>query len=65
MPIETTLASNDDLDRLLQEMSPMPIMEGLHETGAYACALQALRDVRHLLPCEGVAIVDAVLDPVP
>lgn len=25
-------------------------------------ALQALRDVRHLLPPEGVAIVDAVLD---
>lgn len=25
-------------------------------------ALQALRDVRHLLPLEGVAIVDAVLD---
>ncbi|MGO9038830.1 MAG: hypothetical protein ACLPX1_14125 [Steroidobacteraceae bacterium] len=25
-------------------------------------AIQALRDVRHLLPPEGVAIVDAVLD---
>lgn len=25
-------------------------------------ALQALRDVRHLLPAQGVAIVDAVLD---
>ena len=25
-------------------------------------ALQALRDVRHLLPADGVAIVDAVLD---
>ncbi len=29
---------------------------------AYARALQALRDVRHLLPPESVAIVDAVLD---
>jgi hypothetical protein len=31
---------------------------------ADACerAVQALRDVRHLLPPEGVAIVDAVLD---
>lgn len=29
---------------------------------AYERALQALRDVRHLLPSDGVAIVDAVLD---
>ncbi len=29
---------------------------------AYERAVQALRDVRHLLPPEGVAIVDAVLD---
>lgn len=29
---------------------------------AYQRAIQALRDVRHLLPSEGVAIVDAVLD---
>ncbi len=28
----------------------------------YRRALQALRDVRHLLPPEGVAIVDSVLD---
>ena len=29
---------------------------------AYERAVQALRDVRHLLPSEGIAIVDAVLD---
>ena len=29
---------------------------------AYEHAVQALRDVRHLLPANGVAIVDAVLD---
>jgi hypothetical protein len=29
---------------------------------AYERAVQALRDVRHLLPPEGVAIVDAALD---
>ena len=28
----------------------------------YQRVLQALRDVRHMLPAEGVAIVDAVLD---
>ncbi len=28
----------------------------------YARAIQALRDVRHLLPPEGVVIIDAVLD---
>jgi hypothetical protein len=28
-------------------------------------ALQALRDVRHLLPADGVAIVDAVLERYP
>jgi hypothetical protein len=31
-------------------------------TDPYERAVQALRDVRHLLPSEGVAIVDAVLD---
>jgi hypothetical protein len=30
-------------------------------TDAYERAVQALRDLRHLLPPEGVAIVDAVL----
>jgi hypothetical protein len=30
--------------------------------GACERAVQALRDVRHLLPPDGVAIVDAVLD---
>jgi hypothetical protein len=29
---------------------------------AYERALQCLRDVRHLLPSDGVAIVDAVLE---
>ncbi len=29
---------------------------------AYEHAVQALRDVRHLLPANGVAIVDAALD---
>ena len=29
---------------------------------AYDRAIQALRDVRHMLPQRGVAIVDAVLD---
>ncbi len=29
---------------------------------AYECAVQALRDVRHLLPANGVTIVDAALD---
>jgi len=68
---ETTLACNDDLDQMFQviriladpeEMIPLPFIEGAYGTEAYARALQALRDVRHLLPCEGVAIVDAVLD---
>ena len=68
---ETTLASNDDFDQWFQvvrihadpeNMSPVPVIDGLYETDAYAQALQALRDVRHLLPLEGVAIVDAVLD---
>jgi hypothetical protein len=31
---------------------------------AYERAVQALRDVRHLLPAEDVAIVDAVLDSI-
>jgi hypothetical protein len=36
------------------------------ESVAAACdrAVQALRDVRHLLPADGVAIVDSVLDHV-
>ena len=68
---ETTLACNDDLDQMFQviriladpeEMIPLPFIEGSNGTEAYSRALQALRDVRHLLPCEGVAIVDAVLD---
>jgi hypothetical protein len=33
-------------------------------TGTAARAVQALRDVRHLLPADGVSIVDAVLDHV-
>ncbi len=31
---------------------------------AYERVVQALRDVRHLLPADGVAIVDAVLDSI-
>lgn len=33
-------------------------------TVAYGRAVQVLRDVRHLLPADGVAMVDAVLDHV-
>ena len=29
---------------------------------AYRRSLQALRDVRHMLPAEGIAIVDAIID---
>ena len=45
-----------------EEASPMPVSEDLRYTDSYARAIQALRDVRHLLPREGVAIVDRVLD---
>jgi hypothetical protein len=34
----------------------------LYDADAHERAIQALRDVRHLLPREGVEIVDAVLD---
>ena len=34
-------------------------------TDAYQRAVQALRDVRHMLPPDGVAIVDAALDGTP
>jgi hypothetical protein len=37
--------------------------EPTYDVDALERALQALRDVRHLLPPEGVRIVDAVLDP--
>jgi hypothetical protein len=68
---DTTLASSDEVAQFLQvirfeadlqQMSQMPVTDDSNEAGGYARALQALRDVRHLLPCEGVAIVDAVLD---
>ncbi len=42
-----------------------PRGSGGFEDATLQCALQALRDVRHLLPPEGVAIVDAVLDRAP
>ena len=41
-----------------------PILLG-SVTVAYEGAIQALRDVRHLLPPDGVAIVDAVVDCAP
>jgi hypothetical protein len=37
-------------------------VEPIHDVDALERALQALRDVRHLLPPEGVRIVDAALD---
>jgi hypothetical protein len=33
-----------------------------YDADAHERAIQALRDVRHLLPREGVELVDAVLD---
>jgi hypothetical protein len=36
--------------------------EPLYDAGTHERAVQALRDVRHLLPREGIEIVDAVLD---
>lgn len=39
----------------------IPVFRNPRPTG-YDRALQALRDVRHMLPAKGVAIVDAVLD---
>jgi hypothetical protein len=53
---------------LAQELHPvLPAIhirdeQPLYDTDTYERALQALRDVRHLLPPEGVGIVDAVLD---
>lgn len=42
--------------------APAPASEQPHYADAHERAIQALRDVRHLLPREGVEIVDAVLD---
>jgi hypothetical protein len=71
MLYETTQVSGDDVHQMFQiaqmlsgpdEAGPMPVTEDIPDLGAYARAIQALRDVRHLLPREGVAIVDKVLD---
>ncbi len=68
---ETTQVSSDNVHPMFQivqglsgldEASPTPMTEEYRDAETYARALQALRDVRHLLPREGVAIVDEVLD---
>ncbi len=68
---ETTQASSDNVHPIFQivqgysepeEPSQAPVTTDCCDAETYARALQALRDVRHLLPREGVAIVDEVLD---
>ncbi len=71
---ETTQFSEEDAHRMFElvqlfsepnEASPASANEDFRDVTAYARAIQALRDVRHLLPREGVAIVDKVLDCAP
>jgi hypothetical protein len=50
-------------EQLFQIPSNRPRRDQAH-FHPYESAVQALRDVRHLLPGEGVAIVDAVLDSI-
>ena len=68
---ETTQVSSDNVPPMFQivqglfgldEPRPPAMTEEYRDAENYARALQALRDVRHLLPREGVAIVDEVLD---
>jgi hypothetical protein len=68
---ETTRVSNDDVHQMFQVVhllsepdaaSHAPVTAKSWDEGTYARAIQALRDVRHMLPGEGVAIVDDVLD---
>jgi hypothetical protein len=68
---ETPHTSSDNVHPMFQivqalsepeESCPAPLTQEYCDAQIYARALQALRDVRHLLPCEGVTIVDAVLD---
>jgi hypothetical protein len=46
-----------------EEHAPAPAAQRQCDADMYERAIQALRDVRHLLPYEGVAIVDRVLGP--
>jgi hypothetical protein len=57
--------TNRSFAQELQQVHPAVCIrddEPPYEVDAHERALQALRDVRHLLPPEGVGIVDAVLD---
>jgi hypothetical protein len=44
---------------------PIRPVQRLYDADAHGRAIQALRDIRHLLPRDGVEIVDAVLDETP
>lgn len=58
---EHTNRSCDELEMSCNEAANDGADFSIETVNAYQRALQALRDVRHMLPREGVALVDGVL----
>ena len=57
-------AEFDNNDTANESAVLLTAVAAAYERAVAARAVQALRDVRHLLPADGVGIVDAVLDSI-